>query len=416
MTTKLEKKQEMQEPFFTGEGDKKVKIGSSFYRGETINFNPVAENYLEDDFLAKYLLKGWVPENPVLTKGMKITAFGSCFAMNITRHLSQKGFDLSRERDPDIYISSMGEGLVNTYALLGQLEWALTDKRQPENLWHGFKAEGFGYDEEIRRRTKAVFESTDFFIITLGLSEIWYDEPTGGVFWRAVPLESFDAARHKFRVSTFAETKANLQSIYALIRKHVPKAKVLFTLSPIPLAATFRAVGCLTANSASKAILRAALDEMLRENAAEVNASLFYFPSYEIAQDLFPVRFQRDGRHLQRDVVPTIMSVFESVYCESEVARADAEAAYKAARTHNLGSLRKWATGFDGEETQDEAKAAAPVTAESEDRAGRRQARRAAKGKEPKSDDAGKEKRKKRRAKRKGKRETRNATTTPAAT
>ncbi|HVU22200.1 MAG TPA: GSCFA domain-containing protein [Rhizomicrobium sp.] len=315
------------------------KIGSSFYRGDAINFNPQAADFDKDEFLSEYVLKGWTPPQPVLTKGTKITAFGSCFAMHITKHLSERGFDLSRDREPDIYISAIGEGLVNTQALLGQLEWALLGKKPPENLWHGFKAEGFGYDEDIRRRTEKVFRETEFFIITLGLSEVWYDEVSGGVLWRAVPLESFDASRHKFRVNTIAETKADLARIYALVREHIPGAKVLFTLSPIPLAATFRPVSCMTANAVSKAILRAALDEVIRDNGADLNARLFYFPSYEIAQELFPRRFQLDGRHLANNIVPTIMAIFESVYCESTVLPEDATRLFRETRESNMASL-----------------------------------------------------------------------------
>jgi GSCFA family len=315
------------------------KIGSSFYRGDVINFNPQAGDYAKDNFLEEYVLKGWMPAAPVLSKGTKITAFGSCFAMHITKHLTARGFDLSRERDPDIYISAIGEGLVNTQALLGQLEWALLGTKPPENLWHGFKAEGFGYDEDIQRRTRKIFLETEFFIVTLGLSEVWYDEVTGGVLWRAVPLESFDSSRHKFRVNTIAETKADLECIYMLIRQHVPNAKVLFTLSPIPLAATFRSVSCITANSVSKAILRAALDEMIRDHGQDLNMTLFYLPSYEIAQELFPRRFQQDGRHLATDIVPTIMAIFESVYCEGDVTQADAAALFRETYEKNIASL-----------------------------------------------------------------------------
>jgi hypothetical protein len=315
------------------------KIGSSFYRGDVINYNPQADDYAKDDFLEEYVLKGWLPGSPVLSKGTKITAFGSCFAMHITQHLTERGFDLARKREPDIYISAIGEGLVNTQALLGQLEWALLGKKPPENLWHGFKAEGFGYDEDIRLRTQKVFLETEFFIITLGLSEVWYDEVTGGVLWRAVPLESFDASRHKFRVNSIAETKADLERIHALIRQHVPKAKILFTLSPIPLAATFRPVSCVTANSVSKAILRAALDEVIRDHGEDLNTRLFYFPSYEIAQELFPRRFQLDGRHLATNVIPTIMSIFESVYCDSDVTRENATEMFRGTREQNMASL-----------------------------------------------------------------------------
>jgi hypothetical protein len=234
------------------------------------------------------------------------------------------GYSTSQGRDPGIYISSMGEGLVNTYALLGQFEWALENKHQPVDLWHGFKAEGYGYDECVRVRTRDVFLATEFFIVTLGLSEIWYDEVTGGVFWRAVPISAFDAGRHKFRVSTVAETKANLNAIYELIRRHVPDAKVLFTLSPIPLAATFRPVGCLTANSVSKAVLRAGLDEFLRERQTDLNKRLFYIPSYEILQHAFADPWKEDRRHPTGPVVDSILKTFEAVYCCNETSLGDA--------------------------------------------------------------------------------------------
>lgn len=318
----------------------KRRIGSSFYRGDTINFTPYSEDFEKADFLQDYLLKGWTPAAPVLTKGMKITAFGSCFAVHITEHLSKIGYDLARDRDPGIYVSAMGEGLVNTHAILGQFEWAFLNKTQPVELWHGFKAEGYGYDEDIRLRTRAIFSETDFFIITLGLSEVWYDEVSGGVFWRAVPIDSFDPSRHKFRVSTISETKENIHRIYALIREFVPGAKVLFTLSPIPLAATFRPVSCLTANSASKAVLRGALDEVLRERADDLNSRLFYFPSYEIVQELFPDRFQRDGRHPTVGIVPVIMKIFEATYCEAGASFDEVNAEFVEARKQNIRGIR----------------------------------------------------------------------------
>ena len=51
------------------------------------------------------------------------------------------------------------------------------------------------------------------------------------------------------------------------MRKHVPHASVVLTLSPVPLAATFRGVSCVTANAASKATLRAAVDVPPAERA-----------------------------------------------------------------------------------------------------------------------------------------------------
>ena len=76
-------------------------------------------------------------------------------------------------------------------------------------------------------------------------------------------------------------------------------------------------MGCITANSASKSILRSALDEFYRENPDDLNIKLFYFPSYEIVNELFTNKFEEDCRHPDYSVVEFIMQTFESVYCES---------------------------------------------------------------------------------------------------
>jgi GSCFA family len=329
----------------TGEGGRKHAPSQqrggepSWHRGETTNLYPSHSHYFDRSFLRDYVLEGWMPETPVLTRGTKITAFGSCFAANITRHLDNLGYDLSSKRDPDIHISRIGDGLVNTASILGQFEWALEDKKQPGDMWHGFKAEGFGYDEDIRLRTREIFLGTEFFIITLGLSEVWYDEVTGGTFWRAVPWRHFDPTRHKFRVMSMADTKRDIAHIHALIRKHVPGAKILFTVSPIPLAATFRPVSCLTANTVSKAILRAALDEFLREMPDELNRTLFYFPSLEIVQQGFMDANARDNRHPLSYVLDVVMKTFEAVYCVDEGTLDDAAELFLMFRARNVEDL-----------------------------------------------------------------------------
>ena len=226
----------------------------------------------------------------------------------------------------------MGEGLVNVYSLLQQFEWALTNKMPPENLWHGFDAKTFGYDDNVRHKTREILLTTDVFIITLGLSEGWYDEVTGGIFWRAVPMQFYDKDRHKFRVCTFAETKDAISKIYSLIKSEVNNAKVIFTLSPIPLITTFRDQSCIVANSASKSILKAGLDEFIRDNVNDLNSNLFYFPAFEIINELLPAKFTEDGRHLHDFIVPAVMKIFEAHYCESDFTKLNAEVSLKVSR------------------------------------------------------------------------------------
>jgi hypothetical protein len=87
---------------------------------------------------------------------------------------------------------------------------------------------------------------------------------------------------------------------------------VIFTLSPVPLIATFRPVSCISANSVSKAVLRVAVDELMRENRADDR--LFYFPSFEIVTGYFRDPYTRDNRHVRPRVVQTIMEAFARHY------------------------------------------------------------------------------------------------------
>jgi hypothetical protein len=136
------------------------------------------------------------------------------------------------------------------------------------------------------------------------------------VFWRAIPRSKFDAARHGFKVSTVAENRENLDTIYRIIRANRPKASVIFTLSPVPLTATFRPVSCITANTVSKSVLRVALDEFLRAHVEE--PGLFYFPSFEITKEYFRDPYRGDNRHVRTDVIKQIMRSFAKHYLISE--------------------------------------------------------------------------------------------------
>lgn len=289
------------------------KARASWFRGEHTNFNPTLANMRAADAIEKFILGGWMPESPFIGRQTRVTAFGSCFAENISRYLDARRYTILNKQSGPAYIVRMGEGMVTTFALRQQFDWAYNGWQPSVDLWHGFDAERFGYDEEARRATRTVFDQTDVFILTVGLSEIWYDEPTGEVFWRAIPRKEYDAGRHKFRVSTVEENKANLHAIHRTIRKYRPDARLIVTLSPIPLVATFRPVSCITANSVSKSIIRVAIDEFSREAA---DSRLFYWPSYEIIQEAHGLeRWLEDRRHITPEILASVMALFEKHFC-----------------------------------------------------------------------------------------------------
>lgn len=300
---------------FQLEGNKQ-QASHTWFRGDHCNYNPSVANLTGSNAVLDYVVKGWAPPRPMIGPDTKVVAFGSCFAANITRWLSERKYSVLTDQEgegSDAYVVRFGEGMVNTFVIRQQFEWAFENKVVEAELWHGYDAQSFGYDEQVRRKTLDIFSAADVFVITLGLSEVWYDEKTGGVFWRAVPADKYDPERHKFRVTSVAENKENIHAIYQLIRKHRPEAKVIFTLSPIPLVATFRPVSCMTANSVSKAVLRSALDETLRE--IDEPDCAFYWPSYEIVLDVFADRWKDDRRHVKPAILDFIMTLFEHVWC-----------------------------------------------------------------------------------------------------
>lgn len=283
----------------------------NWFRGDQVNFLPTRTNLFEKGAIGDYILKGWVPPRPFISRRAGITAFGSCFAAHVTDYLVKRGYTVfGQERDSEhhSYVIRCGEGMVNSFAVAQQFQWAYGEKEFDETLWFDKAGAVAAYDDGVRADTRAIFDRTDVFIITLGLSEVWYNKLTGDVFWRAIPRSQYDPARHGFKVSTVAENLANLEAIHRLVRRHRPDAAVVLTLSPVPLLATFRPVSCITANSVSKAILRVAIDEFCRGHADDPR--LFYFPSYEIVVDYFRDAFRGDNRHVRDDVVERVMDEF----------------------------------------------------------------------------------------------------------
>ena len=286
----------------------------TWYRGAGAKFVPSRPMLKEPGAVERFVLDGWLPPKPLIDRDTPVTAFGSCFASHVSKWLDARGYRVNgSDLDLDAHIIRFGEGMVNSYAIHEQFQWALEGLSLEEGLWFGPGKEVALPSEEIREATRQILLGTRVFILTLGLAEIWVDKITGRAFWRAVPANLFDETRHAFRISSVEENLANLRKVCDLVVRHVPDASIVFTLSPIPLMATFRPVSCITANSASKAILRVALDELMREGRANVH----YFPSYEIVKDVYVDAFEEDYRHVKRSVIDYVMSTFARHYCQA---------------------------------------------------------------------------------------------------
>ena len=307
---------QQREAFIVEQEDGRKCFNGSWYRGENTNFYPSKKALRGQDAIYTYYFQGLVPEEAFIERTTPITAFGSCFAHHVSNYLHSKRYNvLGRGLDLDAHIIRFGEGIVNTFAILQQLEWALNDKTMPEDLWFSKDKEIAGVSEDIQRETKEILLNTNVFIFTLGLSEVWFDNQSGEALWRAVPLHLFDPERHVFRQTTVSENVDNIRQIIQVVKSNKPNAKIIFTLSPVPLIATFRPIPCPVANAVSKATLRCAIDEVLRTDEPE---DVFYFPSYEIVTSAGANAFKDDNHHVRPDVVQRIMQYFELYFCNPQ--------------------------------------------------------------------------------------------------
>lgn len=127
---------------------------------------------------------------------------------------------------------------------------------------------------------RRAFETLDVFIFTLGLTEAWAARADGAVFTLCPGTAGgrFDPARHEFLNFSVLDVIDDMTGFCAALRRRNPKAKVILTVSPVPLVATARAdAHVLAATTYSKSVLRVAAEILTR-----LLPNAVYFPSYEI--------------------------------------------------------------------------------------------------------------------------------------
>jgi hypothetical protein len=271
-----------------------------------------------------------------------VATAGSCFAQHIARYLKNTGFNYyvaerghpilpERFRQANNYgLFSARYGNIYTARQLLQLfERAYGLFEPQEDVWQEAEdvfldpfrptTQPGGFISELEMRldreqhfacVREMFENLDVFVFTLGLTECWASRADGAVFpiCPGVQGGSFDATRHVFVNETVDDVVTEMTTFLLHLARVNPRAQVILTVSPVPLAATARAdQHVVTATTYSKAVLRVAA-ETLAQRFAHVN----YFPSYEI----ITANFSRGGyyaddlRNVVEDGVSHVMGLF----------------------------------------------------------------------------------------------------------
>jgi hypothetical protein len=279
------------------------------------------------------VLKGWIPPEPIIRPGSRVLALGSCFAAYFIEWLATNGYNQPFS-DPLLVLAR--NPFENVAVIAQQFRWAFGEV-DPRNLFwiDKDKQRNFATEDKRIAMRQALMEA-DIFIATLSLSEVWYDKLTGEPLWRVMPTDCHDHQRHAFKVMSFAENVEALETIERIRAQWLPKLRIIYTVSPQPLGATFRAVSAITANAASKAIVRGALDEFLRARGDDLNRIYFYFPGYELVYSLLSNPFLPDNRHLHDYVIDLVLNLFARSYTST-----GREAASQGA------AAPRWPDGFE---------------------------------------------------------------------
>lgn len=273
----------------------------------------------------------------------QIFTIGSCFARSIELALKKHGYQIpsadvsfpSGELWPGTKLAS---GLLNKYtpqSILNELEYVFNDTYTEEDFLikvdegkyldlqlHSTQVvslqRGIERRKEIKESIKGFVTNADVIVVTLGLIEVWWDSHNNVYLNEAPPKKLVDKYKNRFTFEVMSP-EGVFESVSKLIKMFKKYSKnnawILLTVSPIPLARTFRKKDVILANMYSKSLLRV---------AAEVEATksdfVEYFPSYEsiMLSDRINT-WQDDLIHLQPPAVERVIERFIKEYGNTKV-------------------------------------------------------------------------------------------------
>lgn len=279
-----------------------------------------------------------------ISKTDRVATAGSCFAQHIARYLKSAGVEpfvtemapaivdaeTAQEYQYGVYSARYGN-VYTTRQLLQLFDRAFGTFTPNDSAWMrngrffdpyrpSVQPEGFASLEELEldrqqhlRRVRRMFEELDVFVYTLGLTEAWLNKIDGAVYpvCPGCGWGEFDPNVHQFTNFSVAEVDHDLDAFLVKLRAVNPGARVILTVSPVPLAATAEDRHVLESTVLSKSVLRVAADQIQRRHDG-----VAYFPSYEIITGAFNrgAYYDTDLRTVLPAGVEHVMRTFFAAY------------------------------------------------------------------------------------------------------
>lgn len=265
-----------------------------------------------------------LPTSSKLGRTSKVFTIGSCFAREVESVLLDCEFavPVAGFTIPEGELPFPGPHLLNEYnagtiiqrleSVTGDFDYGdkgieFTDKGAIDLFLHvGSAPVSIERLRQRRREIAGLYQQllvSDVIIITLGLVESWYDAVDCCYLNKAPSQKLVRQYPDRFQFH-----RMDVEDVYARISGAIEAVlsmglqRIILTVSPVPIEATFMPDPCVLANGYSKAVLRVCA-ELISKRYAQVT----YFPSYEVATSFGTKGFLEDNIHVQPWVVHHIM-------------------------------------------------------------------------------------------------------------
>jgi len=209
-------------------------------------------------------------EPKFLDKNTRFFTMGSCFARNLAKSLIDRGYGA--------FHMEISEYINTTFANKVFVDWL----------------SGADIDPAIRDRivellppqwskenTLEIIRTAGVFILTLGVAPAFFDRVTGDfVLPRPSALNSrVLAEKYLFRTTSVKENVDNVLYLINFIRSISPDIKVVVTVSPVPILASFEYESAVQADCLSKSTMRLVAHEVVNNSNL---SNILYWPSFEV--------------------------------------------------------------------------------------------------------------------------------------
>lgn len=281
----------------------------------------------------------WTPKFSINERDT-FSTYGSCFAQHFSKSLVRKGltwinaepapeimtpehcqeygYNVYSSRTQNIYTPTM----LHQWLTMSQNTTLFNDEywthegRFFDPLRPTVEPNGFESLDEAKQSRKATLKSlkqsikdASVFVFTLGLTERWINSTTQMEYsiCPGTAVGEYDERLHVFDNLGFDQIRDSLEQSIAILEQINPQIKILLTVSPVPLIATYQKKHVLVSTIAAKSTLRAAA-----EVVAQTNEHVDYFPSFEIIS-AFPFKgmfYEPNARNVNPQGVAFVMKQF----------------------------------------------------------------------------------------------------------